>query len=50
MQEGQEEDQQIGCLAKADDEELFAFMCTSDYIALLMLLDSQKTKLWACIW
>ena len=46
---GKKKTNKSAAVAKADDEELFAFMCTSDYIAIADALGLPKDKLWACI-
>ena len=46
---GAKKTEESAAVAKNDDEELFAFTCTSDYVALTESLQLPKDKLGACI-
>jgi hypothetical protein len=46
---GDKKTNESAAVAKTQDEELFTFMCTSDYVALTEALQLPKDKLGTCI-
>jgi hypothetical protein len=46
---GEKKTNEVTAVAKTEDQELFAFMCTSDYIAIGDTIGLPKDKLGACL-